>query len=340
MSWVEDVRAELQSLSRREGACGICHDVLEMICKKGGKAVTYERPDGVIAKIYDDKGEVVGEGKDIVSASAILSAELDAGVIPEPFASELSAVVTSEEDLRRTGEIYGYGRVITPASIALEEAKKIGGRTVIRREGIGVVAQAFDAQGNTFFKSPVCYCPVCAVVIGASRNEELAKKIRERLAGKRNTGKIKYEQGVENIYEMEDGKVFVSIKRGNEMLAERVLACCMVYGMVKAEVVAGFSPKESAQQFKAYCNICPLKHCWVGKSVGSLGNIVLNRLSEINVEVEVSIDGLIRARIPGNGVIEGRGTLCTLSALTNMLLREDAVKILRPKRGSAPEHEL
>jgi len=125
--------------------------------------------------------------------------------------------------LRRTGEIYGYGRVITPASIALEEAKKIGGRTVIRREGIGVVAQAFDAQGNTFFKSPVCYCPVCAVVIGASRNEELAKKIRERLAGKRNTGKIKYEQGVENIYEMEDGKVFVSIKRGNEMLAERVL---------------------------------------------------------------------------------------------------------------------
>ena len=83
-----------------------------------------------------------------------------------------------------------------------------------------------------------------------------------------------------------------------------------------------------------------MKHCWVGKSVGSLGNIVLNRLSEINVEVEVSIDGLIRARIPGDGVIEGRGTLCTLSALTNMLLREDAVKILRPKRGSAPEHEL
>ncbi len=37
----------------------------------------------------------------------------------------------------------------------------------------------------------------------------------------------------------------------------------------------------------------------------------------------------IVARIPGQEA-EGRGTLCSLSALTNMLLRGDAQKILRP----------
>ena len=55
--------------------------------------------------------------------------------------------------------------------------------------------------------------------------------------------------------------------------------------------------------------------------MGTTGNIILLRLSEIGTEIEVNAKGGIIARIPGDKVIEGRGTLCSLSALTNMLLR-------------------
>ena len=63
--------------------------------------------------------------------------------------------------------------------------------------------------------------------------------------------------------------------------------------------------------------------------MGATGNIILHQLSEIGTEIEITAEGGIVARIPGQDV-EGRGTLCSLSALTNMLLRGDAVKILRP----------
>jgi hypothetical protein len=68
------------------------------------------------------------------------------------------------------------------------------------------------------------------------------------------------------------------------------------------------------------------------KSIGATGNVVLHRLSEIGTEIEITAEGGIVARIPAPGgeVIEGRGTLCSLSALPNMLLRGDAQKILRP----------
>lgn len=339
--WVEEIREELRgTLDAKEGACGICHDVLEKICDKGGKAISYERPDGVLARIYDDKGNVVSEDFDIVSAPAILRAELNAGFIPNPLDSELQKTVPSEDDIRRVSSVYGYGRVITPASIVLKEVKEIGGRTVIKREGIGIVARAYEGNGEKIFESSASFCPVCAVLIGATREPEIAERIKEALLDKPNTGKVKYEAGVENHYAMKNGKAFVTIKQGEKILADNVLACCMVYGMVKAEIVAGFTLAESARQFKAYCNICPLKHCWLGKTTAALGNIMLERISELGVEVEVTKDGYIKARIPGNGVIEGRGNLCTLSALTDMLLRGDASKILKPKRGSAPEHEL
>ncbi|MHC1567869.1 MAG: hypothetical protein ACXQT5_03035 [Candidatus Syntropharchaeia archaeon] len=115
-----------------------------------------------------------------------------------------------------------------------------------------------------------------------------------------------------------------------ENTISQALGCCIAYGTVKAEINADLSGKESSQLFKAYCNLCPLKHCWMEKSMGAMGNIVLHRLGELGIEVEVTAKGLIIARIPGNGVIEGRGTLCSLSALTNMLLKENAGKILRP----------
>jgi hypothetical protein len=68
----------------------------------------------------------------------------------------------------------------------------------------------------------------------------------------------------------------------------------------------------------------------MGKSMGAMGNIVLHRLSEIGTEIEVSADGLITARIPGENTIEGRGTLCSLSALTNMLITAEGNQVLRP----------
>jgi hypothetical protein len=103
----------------------------------------------------------------------------------------------------------------------------------------------------------------------------------------------------------------------------------MAYATVKAEIAAGLVPSASAEQFKLYCNLCPFKHCWMDKSMGATGNIILHRLCEIGAEVEITAKGGIVARIAGQEV-EGRGTLCSLSALTNMLLRGDAQKILKP----------
>lgn len=63
--------------------------------------------------------------------------------------------------------------------------------------------------------------------------------------------------------------------------------------------------------------------------MGVTGNIILHRLSEIGTEIEITAERGIVALIPGQEV-EGRGTLCSLSALTNLLLRGDAQKILKP----------
>ena len=137
---------------------------------------------------------------------------------------------------------------------------------------------------------------------------------------------------------MRGGGVRVAIREGGrKTVVEGVFGCCIAYATVKAEIEAALVSGKSAELFKAYCNLCPLKHCWMEKPTGALGNIVLSRLSELGVEVEVTARGYIVARIPGDGVIEGRGTLCSLSALTNMLLREDARKILKPTPTSSTQ---
>jgi hypothetical protein len=74
------------------------------------------------------------------------------------------------------------------------------------------------------------------------------------------------------------------------------------------------------------------------KSMGATGNIILHRLSEIDTEIEITAEGGIVARIPGQEV-EGRGTLCSLSALTNLLLRGDAQKILKPSSARRWEED-
>lgn len=328
----ENVRPHLKDIIEpREGACGICHAVAEEVCAQGGAIVAYERPNGILARILDDQGNTIGEGFDVVWSPAVLAAEIDAGIIPTDMAEDLRREGTNtEEGIERVADLYGYGRVISPAVIALTTINEMGGRTLISREGLGVVVSFRDEDDEEIGRSPVTYCPTCAVVVGAANAPFLAEKIKEGLKDAVNTGKKKYELGIENRYELKGGAVRVTLKQDGNILAERTLGCCIAYGTVKAEIVAGIVPEASAEQFKIYCNLCPFKHCWLEKSMGATGNIILHRLSELGTEIEVTARGGIVARIPGDDVIEGRGTLCSLSALTNMLLRGDAQKILKP----------
>lgn len=326
----------------KEGACGICHAVAEEICRAGGRIIAYERPGGILAKIFDNRGNVIGEGFGVVWSPAVLAAEIDAGLIPEKIANDLMKEgINTPEDIELTAALQGYGRVLTAAAVALATIKNMGGRTLIRRKGLGVVATFLDKDGNIIAESPPAYCPTCAVAIGAARTPELAEKIKAILKDSTNTGRKKYEEGIENRYEVKGGHVKVTLAKGDEALAKGVRGCCMAYGTAKAEIVAGLVPEASAELFKAYCDLCPFKHCWMEKSMGATGNIILHRLSDIRTEIEITAEGGIIARIPGpNGeVIEGRGTLCSLSALTNMLLRGDAQKILKPSGTKKWESE-
>lgn len=314
----------------REGACGICHAVAEEICRAKGRIVAYERPGGILARIFDDQGNVIGEGFGVVWSPAVLAAEINAGLIPEEVSKDLMKEgINTPEDIERTARLQGYGRVLTAAALALVAVKEMGGRTLIRRKGLGVVATFLDAKGNIIAESPPSYCPTCAVAIGAARTPILAEKIKAALEGKPNTGLKTFEEEIENRYEVKGGHVKVTLARGDEILAKGVRGCCMAYGTAKAEIVAGLVPEASAELFKTYCNLCPFKHCWMEKSMGATGNIILHRLSELGTEIEITAEGGIVARVPGQEV-EGRGTLCSLSALTNLLLRGDAQKLLKP----------
>jgi hypothetical protein len=334
MTFKEELIKNVKSaVHPREGACGICHGVAEEICRAKGRIVAYERPGGILARIFDDQGNVIGEGFGVVWSPAVLAAEIDAGLIQEDVAEGLKKEgINTPEDIEKVAHLQGYGRVLTAATLALVAVKELGGRTLIRRKGLGVVATFLDREGCVITASPPSYCPTCAVAIGAARTPLLAERIKEALKDSPNTGLKKFEQGIENRYEVKGGHVKVTLAKGDELLARSVRGCCMAYGTAKAEIVAGLVPEASAELFKNYCNLCPFKHCWMEKSMGATGNIILHRLSEIGTEIEITAEGGIVARIPGpeGEEIQGRGTLCSLSALTNMLLRGDAQKILRP----------
>jgi len=339
----EELLKRVREVARpREGACGICHAVAEEICRAGGRIVAYERPEGIVARIFDDEGNVIGEGFGVVWSPAVLAAEIEAGLLPPDLAEELRREgVNTPEDMEKVASLQGYGRVLTAAALALLAVREVGGRTIIRRKGLGVVATFFDAKGEVIAESPPAYCPTCAVAIGAALEPVIAEKIRSALQGTENTGRKKYDLGIENRYQVRGGGVRVTLAKGDEILARNVRGCCIAYGTAKAEIVAGLVPGPSAELFRAYCDLCPFKHCWMEKSMGATGNVVLHRLSEIGTEIEITAEGGIVARIPGPGgeMIEGRGTLCSLSALTNMLLRADAYKILRPSGTKRWERE-
>jgi hypothetical protein len=322
--------AAKDAIHPREGACGICHAVAEEVCRAGCRIVAYEQPEGILARIFDEKGEIMGEGFGVVWSPAVLAAEINAGLIQGEVAEDLRREgINSEEDIMLTARLQGYGRVLTAAALALVAVKEMGGRTTIKRKGLGVQATFMDSAGGIIAWSPPSYCPTCAVAIGAARTPVLAERIRSALKDAPNTGQKKFEMGIENRYIVKGGGVKVTLARGEEILAKNVQGCCMAYGTAKAEIAADLVPEASARLFKTYCNLCPFKHCWMDKSMGATGNIILHRLSEIGTEIEITAEGGIVARIPGQEM-EGRGTLCSLSALTNMLLRGDAQKMLKP----------
>src|SRR5512139_3654475 len=89
-----------EAVKPKEGACGICHAVTEEICRAGGKVITYERPDGILARIFDKDGKVIGEGFGVVWSPAVLAAEINAGLIPPEIAEDLKKEgINTPEDI-------------------------------------------------------------------------------------------------------------------------------------------------------------------------------------------------------------------------------------------------
>jgi hypothetical protein len=104
--------------------------------------------------------------------------------------------------------------------------KDLEGRTdPDRRKSLGVVEARFvDVEGRVMIVSPPSYCPTCAVTIAAARSPpspEIAVKLKERLERTENTGKKKYDLGIENRYEVRGGHVKVTLARGDGILAKK-----------------------------------------------------------------------------------------------------------------------
>lgn len=113
----------------------------------------------------------------------MLAAEIDAGVIPHTVAERLLAGgINREEDVRLTAGLQGYGRVLTAAATFLNKDVLV------------------------MSESPTSYCPTSAVVIGAARAPLLAERIKEALRDRPNTGKKKFEEGIENRYQVKGGR--------------------------------------------------------------------------------------------------------------------------------------
>src|SRR5512136_3452970 len=129
----ELVRRVKEVVKPKEGACGICHAVVEEVCRLGGKVFAYERPRGILARILDDEGNVIGEGFGVVWSPAVLAAEINAALIPPKVAEDLKREgINTIEDIELVAALHGYGRVLTGAAVALMAVKNVGGRTLIR----------------------------------------------------------------------------------------------------------------------------------------------------------------------------------------------------------------
>ncbi len=309
-------------VSRAEGACGVTHAVLELLTGYGYRAECRERPEGVEARIVDGDGDVVSTGRDVTWAPAILDALLDLGAVP--WGEELRRILTPDRDAKALARVFGWGRILTVGRAATRLALREGGEVRVRRRGLGseVVIRCGDRESRY-----VSYCPACALALAAARHPGLSRALRRELADAPNTGREKAEDGVVNVVRVRRG-VSLSELRFEDREPVRNRGCCIAYSLVRAELKAGYGSASSRRLFRAYCDACPLKHCWVGRPVSSLGNAVLQRLTEEEGDVKFIVRRYPEVETP---VGRGRGTLCALSACANAVLRLDAGRLLRPE---------
>jgi len=317
MDLVERVRRNLEGKLRIEdGNCGTTHKVLKEISSLGGKAVTWERPDGVGSRILDDKGNTVGEGEGITWPPAILFAMVEGGFFPEHIESELIKSLQCIIDMEKVADIYGYGRVVTPVASAYNEVWKNGGRVAIRRNSWGVEVAFIDKDDNEIAVGPISYCPTCGTAATIPRAPELALKIKEELKDKRNTGKDKYERGMENRFFYKNDRVCCEIVEKGKVLG-RAMRCCIAYAGVVAEVHAGIAGPKWGALFREYCKICPVKLCRKGKNTGEEANNLLTALERKRMTTDVRLDTYITALVKKDGELIGKGigTVCAFSSL-------------------------
>ena len=317
MDFVSQVRKNIEGKLRIEdGNCGTTHKVLKEISLLGGRAITWEKPDGVRSSIIDDKGAVVASGEGITWPPAILFALVEGRFFPEQIESELTKSLQCIIDMEKVADIYGYGRVVTPVVAVYNEIWKSGGRVAIRRNSWGIEVVFIDKDDREMAVGPISYCPTCGTAATIPRAPKLAEKIKEELKDKRNTGKDKFERGMENHFFFKNGRICCEIFEKGKVIG-RALRCCIAYAGVVAEVHAGIAGPKWGALFKEYCRICPVKLCRKGKSTGEEANNLLTELEKKKLATDVRMDTYITALVKKDGELVGQGigTVCAFSSL-------------------------
>ncbi|WP_456436485.1 hypothetical protein [Methanopyrus sp.] len=325
---MEGIRNQVERvLDPREGACGIAHATLEILSWSGYRVECIEERLGVRARLIGPD-ESVTEGRDVTWAPAILESLIKSGVYPEGWEERLSKVLTPKRDMRRLARVFGYGRVLTVDKVASRIVLGGGGTVLVRRHDLGSEVEIhYDGSKSEY----VSYCPACALALAAVRHPRVYRELKRELADVPNTGKMKADDGVVNRVRVRFGIAFASLRLANRSVTNR--GCCVAYAIVRTELKAGYGSERSKRLLRAYCDECPLKHCWMGKPISALGNVVLQRLTEIEGGVQLRVKEYPEIITPSGS---GRGTLCALSACANAVLRLDASKVLKPD-PSQPE---
>lgn len=321
-------------LRRSEGACGMYHTALAVVCESGGYFEVVEVPEGAKAKLIDNRGEVLAEAVDITWSPACLRAMLDAGIFPNEY-NELRRVLTDKDDLKRVREVFGYGRIVRPVAIALAKLIANGGRAEVYRDGLGVRV-SFYTDGKLLSSAESVFCPACAAMIALAREPNLSSEVKKALSSEENTGKLKMERGIVNKVYWKNFRVEVELFEKNVKLGSNY-GCCTAYAIVRTEAACGLASPKGARLIKAYCDQCPVKHIWLGKSMGSMGNVILKRMTDLGLRVELSHNDFIKVLAKdGKEVLgHGFGSLCALSASVNLLLRSEGIKVIRPQEALA-----
>ncbi|MEM2214044.1 MAG: hypothetical protein QXD66_03945 [Candidatus Nezhaarchaeales archaeon] len=334
--FVNEVRNRLKKCLRRsEGACGMYHTALAVLCEAGGHFEVVEVPEGAKAMLIDNRGEVLVEAVDITWPPACLRAMLDAGIFSDEY-YELRRVLTSEDDLKKVKDVFGYGRIVRPVAIALAKLLANGGKAEVYRDGLGVKVSFYDSNGKLLSSAESIFCPACAAMIALAREPNLSLEVKRALSGEENTGKLKMERGIVNKVCWRNFRVEVELFEKGVKLGSNY-GCCTAYAIVRTEAVCGLASPRGMKLIKAYCDQCPVKHIWLGKSMGAMGNVILKRMTELGLKIELSHDNFVKVLAKESGKVLGYGfgSLCALSASVNLLLRSEGIKIVKPQEALA-----